>query len=124
MPDFFPEQKGETMIIIINFISAILLSLFITPLAIKMCILDKPNYRKIHDKPIPKGGGIGIFIPLIFLELNTFLFFNTAISLDANKYFTIMFVTFALLIEGIIDDKFELSSGFTAVFGSLPAYTR
>lgn len=95
---------------IVNFALAIVISLVITPAAIKLCILDKPNYRKIHDKPIPKGGGIGIFIPVILLELNTFIFFNTYITLDVIKYFTIMIVTFVLLIEGIVDDKLELGS--------------
>ncbi|HYE11479.1 MAG TPA: MraY family glycosyltransferase [Patescibacteria group bacterium] len=94
--------------IIINFALAIALSLVITPAAIKLNILDKPNYRKIHDKPIPKGGGIGIFIPAVFLELSTFLFFNTSVMLDVFKFFTIMFVTFALMLAGIIDDKLEL----------------
>jgi UDP-GlcNAc:undecaprenyl-phosphate GlcNAc-1-phosphate transferase len=95
---------------VVNFTLAIILSLVITPAAIKLCILDKPNYRKIHDKPIPKGGGIGIFIPAILLELNTFLFFSTYITLDTFKYFTIMLVTFVLLLVGIIDDKLELGS--------------
>jgi UDP-GlcNAc:undecaprenyl-phosphate GlcNAc-1-phosphate transferase len=96
--------------VIISFALAIALSLVITPAAIKLNILDKPNYRKIHDKPIPKGGGIGIFIPVVLIELCTFFFFNTYVMLDVFKYFTILFVTFALTLEGIIDDKLELGS--------------
>ena len=44
---------------------ACLLSLFLTPLAkwlaIRYGILDKPNYRKIHEKPIPLTGGLALF---------------------------------------------------------------
>lgn len=98
------------MIIIIEFVVAFLLSLIITPLAGKLRILDKPNYRKIHDKPIPKGGGIGIFIPVLLLETVTFLFFRDYITLEAFKYFTIILVTFALSVQGLIDDKLELGS--------------
>lgn len=96
--------------VFLDFALAVLLSLLIAPLAIKMRILDKPNYRKIHDKPIPKGGGIGIFIPVILLEGINFLFFKSYVSLGTFKYFTIMFVTITLMILGIIDDKYELGS--------------
>jgi UDP-GlcNAc:undecaprenyl-phosphate/decaprenyl-phosphate GlcNAc-1-phosphate transferase len=96
--------------LIINFALAAILSLVITPAAIKLNILDKPNYRKIHDKPIPKGGGIGIFIPAVLLELNILLFFNNYVMLDVFKYFTIISVTIALMLVGIIDDKLELES--------------
>ncbi len=96
--------------VILELVLAVLLSLLITPAAIKMGILDKPNYRKIHDKPIPKGGGIGIFIPVIILELMNFLFFRATITLDVYKFFTILLVTFTLMILGIIDDKYDLGS--------------
>ncbi len=102
--------------VILELVLAMLLSLLITPAAIKLGILDRPNYRKIHDKPIPRGGGIGIFIPVIIFEWMNFLFFKTTITLDAFKYFTILFVTFALMILGIIDDKYELGSKIKLFF--------
>lgn len=98
------------MIPYLNFTLAIVLSLAITPAAIKLCILDKPNYRKIHDKSIPKGGGIGIFIPVLLLVLVNILFFKDCVALDHLKYFTIWLVTLILMITGIIDDKLELGS--------------
>lgn len=96
--------------VIINLALAIILSLIITPTAIKLNILDKPNYRKIHAKPIPKGGGIGIFISVLLLELNMFLFFKNYIMPDAFKFLTIMLATAVLMLVGIIDDKLELRS--------------
>lgn len=96
--------------LIINLVLAAILSLVITPAAIKLNILDQPNYRKIHDKPIPKGGGIGIFIPAVFLQLCILLFFNNYVRLDVLKHLTIISVTIALMLVGIIDDKQELES--------------
>lgn len=96
------------MILVLELIFAFILSLIITPAARKLGIQDKPNYRKIHDKPIPKGGGIGIFIPVLLLELITFLFFKTYVALDAFQYFTVVIVTFVLSAQGLIDDKLEL----------------
>lgn len=98
------------MIIVLLFVFALILSLIITPAARKLGIEDKPNYRKIHDKPIPKGGGIGIFIPVLLLEVIILLFFKTYITLDVFKYITIMFVTVVLTALGLIDDKLELGS--------------
>lgn len=95
---------------IIFFAAAVILSMAITPAAIKLCILDKPDYRKIHDRPVPKAGGIGIFIPVLFIETSVFLFFNSFVALDAFRYFSIVFITSGLLIAGIVDDKLELGA--------------
>ncbi len=47
------------------FLGALVLSLALTPalkaLGRKFGILDKPNYRKIHEKPIPLTGGLALF---------------------------------------------------------------
>ncbi len=47
------------------FLAALVFSLLLTPLAKllarKFGILDKPNYRKIHEKPIPLTGGLALF---------------------------------------------------------------
>src|SRR3989338_7388522 len=57
------------------FIVALVFSLVLTPLAkllaSKLNILDTPDHRKIHDKPVPLLGGPAIFLafalPLFFL---------------------------------------------------------
>lgn len=84
---------------------AFLLSIIITPIAIKLNILDKPNYRKIHTKPIPKAGGLGIFIPYIILLVS---YINSNGWSKSNA--AILSVTIYLLIVGVTDDKIELSS--------------
>ena len=48
------------------FIFALVLSLVLTPLAGKLGerfgALDVPDHRKVHERPIPRSGGIAIFI--------------------------------------------------------------
>lgn len=88
-----------------KYIIAFLLSIIITPIAIKLNILDKPNYRKIHTKPVPKAGGLGIFIPYILLILS-YVYVNGWSKITL----AILTVTIYLLIVGMIDDKIELSS--------------
>src|SRR4030067_3305949 len=55
------------------YLSTLFLSLFITITAIpvlnrfanKLRILDIPDERKIHDRPMPRSGGIAIFLGVI-----------------------------------------------------------
>lgn len=90
---------------------SLFMSLTFTPIAIRLNILDKPNYRKIHTKPIPKAGGIGIFIPIIIIS---FWYYNRY-GLSTSQLST-FFILFYLMIVGIIDDKIELSSKTKLIF--------
>lgn len=89
------------------FIIAFLLSVITIPIVIKLKIMDKPNYRKIHINPIPKAGGLGIFIPLIFIQ--TWIVF-TSTNIITKELYIILLSSVLLLIVGIIDDKYELKS--------------
>jgi len=92
-----------------NFLSILLLSTLITialipicrRLAIRMSIMDLPDERKVHNLPVPTGGGlamaIGAFIPVLFqTPENQFL---TALAIG-----TLVIVSF-----GILDDFKGLS---------------
>lgn len=99
---------------IINFIAiplivAFLISTVLTPISIfvlnKLGIVDDPKIRKhpgvIHKKPIPRGGGIPLFLGVfiagfLFLPIN-----HTTIAL--------FLASFLALLIGVIDDKFEIS---------------
>jgi UDP-GlcNAc:undecaprenyl-phosphate GlcNAc-1-phosphate transferase len=65
------------------FCVALTLSLVLTPLAGKLGIrfgaMDEPNGRKLHGKPIPRTGGLGIFVVFV-LTLVISSFFNTNVS--------------------------------------------
>lgn len=88
--------------------TTILLSLFITiglmsvlkTLAVRASIVDVPNERKVHDRPIPRIGGIsmavGILVPVAFFGfLDRF-----AASLLTGSIILVVF--------GVLDDKYEL----------------
>lgn len=95
--------------ILLPFIAAFLGTAFFTPFCIKLLkkygIVDDPKVRRhpaiIHSKPIPRGGGIPLYIGvaiagLLFLPLNKI---TGAIYLSS----------FIALITGILDDKYDLS---------------
>ncbi|MGI6227807.1 MAG: glycosyltransferase family 4 protein [Peptococcales bacterium] len=86
------------------FIASFILSVALMPAIIKYAkrygIVDKPNERKVHKKPIPLMGGLGILIAFILP-----LFFFTAINMRA-----IMIAISLILITvlGILDDIYDI----------------
>ena len=87
------------------------LSLLLTPLlkylAVRWGALDIPNERKIHGQPIPRFGGISIFIVfnLVFLVSQNFDFFYFPPSfLTRINYWWLFTASLIILIVGAVDD--------------------
>lgn len=80
----------------IIFIFAFIVSLFLTPpvkyLAYKLKVLDHPDYRKIHQKPVPLMGGGAIFA--------TFALVGLFFALDIK----IIFIGLSFILFGLLDD--------------------
>ena len=84
---------------------SLILSLVLTPLAGKLGIrfgaLDKPAERKVHGKPIPRTGGLAIFLVFI-LTLAVSSFLKTKISdLLVFDRQTVFFLCGAIICFGI-----------------------
>ena len=101
--------------ILITFIFALILSLVITPLAGKLGVrfgaMDKPQERKAHTKPIPRSGGIAIFLAFILALVISALFMtdvSNKLVLDKKTsfFFIGMLIVFAV---GLFDDFHRLS---------------
>jgi UDP-GlcNAc:undecaprenyl-phosphate GlcNAc-1-phosphate transferase len=99
------------------------LSLLLTPLlkylAVRWGALDIPNERKIHDQPIPRFGGISIFIAfnLVFLVSQNFDFFYFPPSfLTRINYWWLFTASLIILIIGAVDDFRSLSPSHKLVF--------
>lgn len=67
-------------------------------------LIDKPNNRKIHSKPIPVIGGIAITIGVLF----SFLLSETIQSL-IQQHFIVLGSTLSIFIIGVWDDRSNLS---------------
>ena len=67
---FLPELHDSQLLAIAL---ALISSLFLTPLicerAVKLNLLDKPGGRHIHKDPVPRLGGIAIYISLLITSL-------------------------------------------------------
>jgi len=80
-----------------------LLTFFTIPFAKKFGLMDDPKLHKhpgiIHTKPIPRGGGLPLFLGTLLPSL-FFIAFNQAMI-------AIFFAAFLTMGIGIIDDKFN-----------------
>lgn len=73
------------------------LSIFIVKkIAIHVNALDIPNERKVHQKPMPRLGGLGIFFAFL---VGYMLFGQTTVRMNS-----ILIGSFIILLTGIIDD--------------------
>ena len=92
-------------------------------IAYKIKAVDEPNHRKVHQKEMPRIGGLSIFLGLIIgfvFFSNKFL--NSGVSvnnLDSNFYFValnykkmvaIFLASFVMILIGIIDDIGEMKA--------------
>lgn len=89
-----------------SFLTAIILSLLITPIirifAIKIGAVDKPNYRKIHTALIPRLGGLAIYLSFIISVFLGFDYTNKSIN-------GLVIGSFIIVVCGVIDDIKELN---------------
>lgn len=83
------------MVFIIFLFVALVMSV-IKKIAVHVGAIDKPNYRKVHKKPIPRMGGVGIYLGFL---LGYMLFGIESIIMNA-----ILIGSFIVIITGIIDD--------------------
>ena len=85
-------------------IGTILITPIVKKLAFKIGATDKPNQRKVHQKIMPRLGGLAIYISFVigvFIIQPEYPFENTLNS--------IMIGSTLIIITGILDDIFEIS---------------
>lgn len=113
--------------ILIIFAIALSLSLVLTPLAgrlgVRFGALDEPAERKMHGKPIPRTGGLSIFVVFI-LTLVISSLFNTKISdlliLDRQTAFLLAGAIICFNI-GLFDDFRRLGPWIKFLFQIMAA---
>ncbi|QOR66288.1 undecaprenyl/decaprenyl-phosphate alpha-N-acetylglucosaminyl 1-phosphate transferase [Cytobacillus suaedae] len=91
---------------IFAFFAALITVLVVTPIVIKLAIkigaVDKPNERKVHEKLMPRLGGLAIFMGVIagYFAGGVYNEKVTGITVGA----------LLIIVIGILDDKYELSA--------------
>ncbi|WP_449537824.1 glycosyltransferase family 4 protein [Ferdinandcohnia sp. Marseille-Q9671] len=83
----------------------LIVSILITPLVIRFAIkigaTDKPNQRKVHQKIMPRLGGLAIFL--------SFLMGYLILQPESPYKWPILIGAIIIIITGFLDDIYELS---------------
>lgn len=94
-----------TLSIFLAFLVSMVTVIAVTPLVIRLAkimgITDKPNNRKIHQKLMPRLGGLAIFIGAV---VGYFVG-----GLHHQKMTGITVAAIVIILTGLLDDKYELS---------------
>ena len=93
------------LLLLLCFISSILLTPVIKKLAFKIGATDKPNQRKVHQKIMPRLGGLAIYLSFVIGVL-----IAQPASPYPNTLSAIMVGSFIIIVTGVLDDMYELSA--------------
>lgn len=88
--------KGIVLKVLIIFLFVCLIMPIIKKIAVHVGAIDIPNERKVHKKPIPRIGGLGIYAGFL---LGYMLFGSESIKMNA-----ILIGSIIVVITGLIDD--------------------
>ncbi len=83
-------------IVIFTLLVSALSIIVVKKIAIHVDALDIPNERKVHKKPIPRLGGLGIFFAFL---VSYMLFGQTTVRMNS-----ILIGSFIIVLTGMIDD--------------------
>ena len=90
------HTKEIIYMIVIPFLFVLAITPFIKRVAKHVGAMDIPNERKVHKVPIPRLGGLGIYMGFI---LGYVLFGTMSLKMNA-----ILIGSFIIIITGIVDD--------------------
>ncbi|ALS26067.1 MraY family glycosyltransferase [Paenibacillus cisolokensis] len=107
---------GVTYVYLIGFAVALVLALVLTPLvkslAFRIGAIDKPNYRKVHTRVMPRLGGLAIYIAFavaLFVAL-PLMPDSLLRPYDINLIRGLLVGGTIIVLIGALDDRFELSA--------------
>ncbi len=101
----FAREEFILYLVLFELILSLVLIVPLNYFAWNLGLLDKPNNRKIHTRPIPKIGGILIWLVWLIATL----------LLDALSFSDILFLS-SFFILGLIDDFIEISGKIKLIF--------
>ena len=83
-------------IIFVTFIVSVTLTFLVKKVAIHINAMDIPNERKVHKKPMPRVGGLAIFLAYLF----GYMLYGTI----STQMISVLIGGFIIILTGIVDD--------------------
>jgi len=98
--------------LIICFLAAILLTPVVKKLAFLIGATDQPNQRKVHQKIMPRLGGLAIYISFligVFILQPNDSYLISVLNLDGSIHLPILLGSLIIILTGAFDDVKEIS---------------
>ncbi|MFV0288236.1 MAG: glycosyltransferase family 4 protein [Mycoplasmatales bacterium] len=87
-----------------SFFITLIIVFIIQKVAIKLKVVDKPNYRKVHEQPKALLGGLAVYLSILLIySIHLGFSFN-----NETKYLVIL--AGILMLLGLYDDIFDLKA--------------
>lgn len=83
-------------IVLVTFVASLFLVVLAKKIATHINALDMPNARKVHKKPMPRIGGLAIFLSFLL----GYMLYGTI----STQMLSVLIGGFIIIITGIIDD--------------------
>ena len=94
--NFVVNNVNIFYIVLITFVSSLILVPLIRDIAKHINAMDIPDKRKVHKKPMPRLGGLAIFLSFLI----GYMFFAPL----TTQMISILIGSFLIVLLGIIDD--------------------
>lgn len=96
-------------LIVLAFFAALAFTLLLVPASMRLAeragVVDQPHARRVHTRPTPRWGGLGMFAAFV-LTVSLMLFFHD--SLSNNRVWGLLVGATLMTLIGALDDKFQL----------------
>ena len=103
------------VILLVTFITSFVLTPIIRLIAIHVNAIDMPSKRKIHNKPMPRLGGLAIFL--------TFMLGYMLYARESTVMLSILMGGFLIVLCGMIDDINPLKAKYKFIVQLIAAST-
>lgn len=105
--DLVVNGHNVFVIVIVTFLASLILVPIVKKIAIHINAMDEPNARKIHKVPMPRLGGLAIFL--------AFLLGYMLYGEISTQMLSILIGSFLLILVGIIDDIHSVKARYKLI---------
>ena len=105
--DLVVNGHNVFIIVIVTFLASLILVPIVKKIAIHINAMDEPNERKIHKVPMPRLGGLAIFL--------AFLLGYMLYGEISTQMLSILIGSFLLIFVGIVDDIHSVKARYKLI---------
>lgn len=109
------------IIFFISFFVAYLFTILAKNIASSIGAIDKPSDIKIHNKPIPRLGGLAIYVAFLILMIFIYYFNNNLYFISKNKMIGIFIGGTIVFFTGLIDDIVTIKASYKLLIQAIAA---